>query len=90
MYRNALSVEWQGKHLCEKLYEDAQVRVARCTFTPGAVHVCHAHPAYLSYVVSGGQGQVQEAKGIRKVEVATGAFLNAQPVPWLSSRRNKL
>ena len=79
---DALSVEWQGKHLCEKLYEDEQVRVARCTFPPGAVHVCHTHPAYLAYVVSGGQGQVQDAKGIRKVEVATGALLDAQPIPW--------
>jgi quercetin dioxygenase-like cupin family protein len=79
---DALSVEWQGKHPCEKLFEDAQVRVARCTFPPGAVHVCHAHPAYLSYVVSGGQGQVQDAKGIRKVEVATGALLDSQPIAW--------
>ena len=79
---DALLVEWQGKHPCEKLFEDAQVRVARCTFPPGAVHVCHAHPAYLSYVVSGGQGQVQDAKGIRKFEVVAGAFSDAQPIPW--------
>ena len=25
---DALTVEWQGKHPCEKLFEDAQVRVA--------------------------------------------------------------
>ena len=63
---DALSVEWQGKKLCEKLFEDAQVRVARCTFPPGAVHVCHSHPAYLSYVLSGGQGQVQDERGTRR------------------------
>ena len=34
----ALSVEWQGQQPCEKLFEDAQVRTARCTFPPGAVH----------------------------------------------------
>ena len=79
---DALSVEWQGKPPCEKLSEDAQLRVVRCTFPPGAVHVCHAHPAYLSYVVSGGQGQIQDAKGLRKVDVKTGAFLDSQPVPW--------
>ena len=38
---DALSVEWQDKKPCEKLFEDAQVRVARCTFPPGTVHVCH-------------------------------------------------
>ena len=68
---DALSVEWQGKHPCEKLFEDAQVRVARCTFPPGAVHVCHAHPSYLAYVVSGGRGQIQDEKGIRKIDVMT-------------------
>jgi len=26
---DALSVEWQGKKPCEKLFEDAQVRIAR-------------------------------------------------------------
>ena len=31
---DALSVEWQGNHPCEKLFEDAQVLVARCTFPP--------------------------------------------------------
>src|SRR5689334_19508628 len=70
---DALTVEWEGTHPCEKLFEDAQVRVARCTFPPGAVHVCHSHPGYLSYVVSGGQGQVQDEKGIRKINVTAGA-----------------
>jgi quercetin dioxygenase-like cupin family protein len=79
---DALSVEWQGKHPCEKLFEDAQLRVARCTFPPGAVHVCHSHPSYLAYVVSGGRGQVQDEKGVRKIDVVTGALLDAPPIPW--------
>jgi quercetin dioxygenase-like cupin family protein len=79
---DALSVEWQGKKLCEKLFEDAQVRVARCTFPPGAVHVCHSHPAYLSYVLSGGQGRVQDEKGTRKVDVVTGTLADIPPIPW--------
>jgi mannose-6-phosphate isomerase-like protein (cupin superfamily) len=33
-------------------------------------------------VVSGGRGQVQDEKGVRKIDVKTGAFLDAQPVPW--------
>jgi beta-alanine degradation protein BauB len=79
---DALSVEWQGKPPCEKLSEDAQVRVVRCTFPPGAIHVCHSHPSYVSYVVSGGRGQVQDEKGVRKIDIVTGALLEAQPVPW--------
>jgi len=63
---DALSVESQGKKPCEKLFEDAQIRVARCTFPPGAVHLCHSHPAYLSYTVSGSQGQVTDENGVAK------------------------
>ena len=59
---DALSVEWQGQKPCEKLFEDAQIRIARCTFPPGAVHVRHSHPGYLSYVLSGGKGQIQDEK----------------------------
>ena len=32
---DALSVEWQGKKPCEKLFDDEHVRVARCTFHRG-------------------------------------------------------
>ena len=32
---DALSVEWQGKKPCEKLFEHAPVRMARCTLLPG-------------------------------------------------------
>jgi len=46
------------------------------------VHVCHSHPGYLSYVVNEGQGQVQDEKGIRKIEVVAGAFANVPPIPW--------
>jgi quercetin dioxygenase-like cupin family protein len=45
---DALAVEWQGKKLCENLYEDTQVRVLRCTIPPGAVHVKHSHPPHLA------------------------------------------
>src|SRR5258706_13693886 len=54
---DALSVEWQGQKPCEKLFEDDQVRISRCSFPPGATHVCHSHPAYLFYVLSGGKAQ---------------------------------
>jgi len=79
---DALSVEWQGKKPCEKLFEDAQVRIARCTFPPGATHVCHSHPSYVSYVLSGGKAEVQDDKGTRKVDVVAGTFEDVSPLPW--------
>jgi quercetin dioxygenase-like cupin family protein len=72
----------KARNLAKKLFDDEHVRVVRCTFAPGAVHVCHSHPGYLSYVVNGGQGQVQDEKGIRKIDVVAGALLDVPPTPW--------
>jgi quercetin dioxygenase-like cupin family protein len=79
---DALSVEWQGKKPCEKLFEDTQVRVARCTFPPGTMHVCHSHPSYLTYVLSGGKAQVQDEKGTRNLDIVAGAFADVPAIPW--------
>src|SRR6516225_8391214 len=79
---NALSVEWQGQKPCERLYEDAQIHIARCTFPSGAMHVCHSHPSYISYVLSGGKAQIQDEKGTRQVELRTGSYADVPPVPW--------
>jgi len=79
---DALSVEWQGERPCERLFEDAQIRVARCTFPPGTAHVRHSHPGYLSYVLSGGKGQIQDEKGTRQVEVRADTHTNNSPIPW--------
>ena len=77
---DAVSVEWQGQKPCEKLFEDAQVRISLCTFQPGAVHVCHSHPSHVFYVLSGGKAQVQDEKGTRQVEVRTGSHVDVPPV----------
>ena len=59
-----------------------QVRISRCSFPPGATHVCHSHPAYLFYVLSGGKAQVRDEKGTREVEIRSGSHVDAPPVPW--------
>jgi quercetin dioxygenase-like cupin family protein len=69
---DALSVEWQGIKPCEKLHEDDQIRILRCTFPPGSKHVRHQHPSNFSYVLSGGKLQVQNASGLQPPrEIAT-------------------
>ena len=55
---DGLSVEWQGKKPCEKLYEDAQILIVRCTIPPGGKHVKHFHPGFSSYVLSGGKAGI--------------------------------
>jgi quercetin dioxygenase-like cupin family protein len=79
---NALSVEWQGQKPCEKLYEDAQILIARCTFPPGSKHLKHSHPGYFSYALSGGKVQIEDAKGTRQLEPRTGSYANSPPIPW--------
>jgi quercetin dioxygenase-like cupin family protein len=79
---DALSVEWQGQKPCEKAFEDAQIRIARCTFPPGSKHVHHSHPGYLSYVLSGGKTQIQDEKGTRQVEARTDTYTNSPPISW--------
>ena len=79
---DALSVEWQGQHPCEKLYEDAEIRALRCTFAPGAVHVRHSHPGNLVYTISGGKAKAQDDKGTREGQPKTGGFSNNPPTPW--------
>jgi beta-alanine degradation protein BauB len=79
---DAFSVEWQGKHPCEKLYEDAQIRIGRCTFPPGAVHLCHSHPADVVYTLSGGKNEVRDSRGTRQRESKAGDMGSNAPIPW--------
>jgi quercetin dioxygenase-like cupin family protein len=79
---DALAVEWHGHHPCEKLYEDTQIRVARCTFPPGAMHVRHSHPGYLAYVLHGGKGEMRDTQGRRPTEYQTGQFIESPPIAW--------
>lgn len=49
----ALCAGWAGERVCEVLQEDAQIRVLRCTFPPGAGHEMHYHPPHFGYVLEG-------------------------------------
>ena len=79
---DALSVEWQGKKPCEKLHEDEQIRILRCTFPPGAKHVRLQHPANFVYALSGGKLNTESTSGTREAEVGTDAYVLNKPVPW--------
>ena len=71
---DALSVEWQGKKPCEKLFDDENVRVVRCTFAPGAVHVCHSHPGYLTLQLP--FPQVSESMGNHDSKIVDAGSVN--------------
>ncbi len=79
---DALSVEWNGHHPCEKLDEDDNIRVLRCTFEPGDVHVRHWHPAVFGCALKSGHGQTVDSKGTREIEAKDGECYISPPVPW--------
>jgi quercetin dioxygenase-like cupin family protein len=77
---DALAVEWQGQKLCEKLHEDDQIRILRCTFPPGAKHLRHQHPANLVYTLSGGKLEAINETGTSHPAAVTDAFSMNGPV----------
>ncbi len=79
---DALSVEWKGKRPCEKLFEDTQIRVLRCTFPPGGMHVCHSHPSYFAYFSTDWHGVVMDEKGTRRIDIAAGTSADIPATPW--------
>ena len=67
-------MQWNaGKKPCEKLHENNQIRILRCTFPPEAKHLSHQHPASFGYWLSGGKVEAQNANGTQQVETVTDA-----------------
>jgi quercetin dioxygenase-like cupin family protein len=74
----ALCAGWQGERVCERLHEDDQIRVLRCTFPPGVGHEPHYHPPHFGYVLSGESVmRITTEEGVREAPVrASGSFSN--------------
>jgi len=74
----ALCAGWHGERVCERLHEDAEIRVLRCTFAPGVGHEMHYHPPHFGYVLSGESVmRITTANGVREAPVrAGGSFSN--------------
>ncbi len=77
-----LAAGWQGKPVCEKLFEDTRQRVLRCTFPPGVGHERHYHVAHFGYALSGGRMQLDDASGRRVVDLPTGSSYSSDGVEW--------
>jgi quercetin dioxygenase-like cupin family protein len=77
-----LEAGWQSKPVCEKLSEDDQLRVLRCTFAPGVGHDRHRHPRHWGYALSGGKMRITDAKGIRTAEIKAGSSFSSSGIEW--------
>ena len=77
-----LEAGWEGEPVCEKLHEDADQRVLRCTFPPAVGHERHFHNRHFGYAIAGGRVRITDASGTREVDLATGSSFASAGVAW--------
>ena len=77
-----LEAGWKGEPVCEKLHEDDDQRILRCTFPPGVGHERHFHPKHFGYAISGGRVRIIDANGTRELGLETGSSYSSDGVAW--------
>jgi mannose-6-phosphate isomerase-like protein (cupin superfamily) len=83
-YPDPLQAGWDGESVCERLHEDTVQRILRCTFPPGAGHERHFHRPHFGYAISGGRMRIEDAGGLREVDLSAGSSFVSDGVPWHS------
>jgi quercetin dioxygenase-like cupin family protein len=73
---------WRGMSVCDVLREDAEMRVFRCTFPPGAGHERHFHGRHFGYALSGGTMRITSEAGTREVTLKTGSYFFSEGIAW--------
>ena len=76
-----LQAGWQGQPVCERLHDDTELRVLRCTFAPGVGHEEHFHAPHFGYAISGGRIRITDANGVRELDLPTGSSYSSDGVP---------
>lgn len=77
-----LRAGWNGAPVCEKLHEDSDQRILRCTFPPGVGHERHFHNRHFGYAIAGGRMKITDSNGSREVDLATGISFTSEGVVW--------
>lgn len=77
-----LEAGWQGTPICERLHEDADHRILRCTFAPSTGHERHFHSRHFGYAIAGGRMRITDADGTREVDLVTGSSFTSEGVDW--------
>lgn len=77
-----LEAGWDGMPVCEKLHEDSDHRILRCTFPPSVGHERHFHDRHFGYAIAGGRVRIADSSGTREVELATGSSFASDGVAW--------
>jgi len=77
-----LEAGWNGVPVCEKLHEDSDQRILRCTFPPSIGHQRHFHNRHFGYALAGGRMRITDSSGTREVDLATGSSFASDDVAW--------
>ncbi len=77
-----LKAGWEGAPVCERLHEDSEQRILRCTFPPTVGHERHFHAANFGYALAGGRMRITDESGAREVDLPTGSSFISEGVPW--------
>jgi len=77
-----LAAGWKGLPVCERLHEDSDQRILRCTFEPGVGHERHYHAPHFGYAISGGRMRITDESGTREVDLPSGSSFSSDGVAW--------
>jgi mannose-6-phosphate isomerase-like protein (cupin superfamily) len=77
-----LEAGWNGVPVCEKLHEDSDHRILRCSFRPSVGHERHFHDRHFGYAIAGGRMRITDSSGTREVDIATGSSFASVGVAW--------
>ena len=77
-----LAAGWNGVPVCDKLHEDSDHRILRCTFLPSVGHERHFHVRHFGYAIAGGRMRITDSSGTREVDPATGSSFASDGVAW--------
>jgi len=77
-----LEAGWNGKPVCEHLFEDSYKRILRCTFPPGVGHERHYHVPHFGYAISGGRVQITDESGVRKLDLTASSSYTSTGTLW--------
>ena len=80
--QDPLEAGWNGAPVCEKLHEDLDNRILRCSFPPSTGHERHYHDRNFGYAIAGGRMRITDASGTREVDLATGSSFVSDGVDW--------
>ena len=77
-----LEAGWNGVPVCEKLHEDSDHRILRCSFSPSVGHERHFHDRHFGYAIAGGRMRITDSSGTREVDLAAGSSFTSDGVAW--------